>query len=210
MVMNSELKRNARAQLGGNIFASGWLMMLLACLIVSLIEGLGAYTVIISLLTIGPLSYGLMRCMVNVIEGKNKAAEINDLFCGFSENFTNSFLLGLITEIFIALWSLLFVIPGIVKAYSYSMAPYIQQKESNKEWKYCLDRSIAMMDGQKSQLFVLDLSFIGWYLLGSICLGIGIFFVLPYHQMARANFFEALYATNAPAESVKPDEVTAA
>lgn len=207
MVMNSELKRNARAQLGGNIFSSGWLMMLLACLIVSLIEGLGSYTVIIALLTTGPLSYGLMRCMVNVIEGKNKTAEISDLFCGFSENFTSSFVLGLLTSIFIMLWSLLLVIPGIVKFYSYSMAPYIQQKESNKEWKYCLDKSISMMNGHKWQLFVLDLSFIGWYLLGTICLGIGVFFVIPYHQMSRANFFEALYATNAPAEPAKTEEI---
>lgn len=76
------------------------------------------------------------------------------------------------------------------------MAPYIQQAESDKNWKNCLDKSIAMMKGHKMDLFLLDLSFIGWYIVGALCLGVGAFFVIPYHQMSRANFYAALAADN--------------
>lgn len=200
MVCNSELRRGARTQLGGNIFSTGWLMMLLACLIVNAVVG-ATSTLIIGLLIVGPASYGLTRCMVNVVEQKNKSAELSDLFCGFTENFTQSFILGLLSGLFIALWSLLFVIPGIVKSYSYAMAFYIQQKEENKDWKYCLDKSIATMNGHRMQLFLLDLSFIGWYLLGVLCLGVGTLFVYPYHIMARTNFFEALSASESAKEA---------
>ena len=97
-------------------------------------------------------------------------------------------------SIFIALWSLLLVVPGIVKAYSYSMSYYIQQEDKSKDWKACLDESRQMMDGYKGRLFCLDLSFIGWYIVGALCFGVGTLFVAPYHRMARANFFMALSA----------------
>ena len=74
------------------------------------------------------------------------------------------------------------------------MAMYIQQDYPEKEGKDCIDQSRLMMDGHKWQLFCLDCSFIGWYLLGALCLGVGIFFVLPYHQLARTNFYLALKA----------------
>ena len=115
--------------------------------------------------------------------------DIGDLFVGFTECFGESLLLSLLTAIFTFLWSLLFVIPGIVKSYSYAMAPYILQDDSKKDWKTCLDESRAMMKGYKWKLFCLDLSFIGWYIVGALCLGIGALFVYPYHYMARTNFY---------------------
>lgn len=201
MANRSQLKRNAREQLGNGIFTAAWLMMLLACFIVSAINGALSFTFIGTLLVFGPLNYGLARCQINVIFGKNKQADIADLFTGFTENFSNSFLLGFLTTLFTALWSLLFVVPGIIKYYAYAMAPYIQQSQNeNKNWKYCLDKSQAMMKGHKMDLFILDLSFIGWYLVGALCLGVGALFVIPYHQMSRANFYAALAAENNTAD----------
>lgn len=193
MVENRVLRENSRGQLGGKLFGELWLMMLLACLIVMGLEGIASVAYIGPLIVTGPLSYGLCRVLVKRVKNDGKV-ELGDLFDGFKEAFTDSLILGLLQSIFIFLWSLLLVIPGIIKSYSYAMSSFIQQDSPNKNWKQCLDASIDMMNGNKMQLFLLDLSFIGWYLVGALCLGVGIFWVIPYHQTARANFYMALVA----------------
>ncbi len=198
MVENSILKQNARNQLGGNIFANTWLMCLVVCLVNSaIINFAGSFFGIGTLIVIGPMTYGLTRITTGIVCGKNKI-DMADLFKGFSEDITNTIILGLITTLYTFLWGLLLVVPGIVKSYSYSMASYIQQDQPNKEWKYCLDESIRMMDGYKWKLFCLDISFIGWYIVGALCLGVGVLFVEPYHETARANFYLALKAAVNP------------
>ncbi len=199
MVSNSILRKNARAQLGGNIFDKTWLMVLVAYLLCSLIASAasGFTCGIAAIVIVGPLMYGLCRIAVNVVRGK-RDVDIGELFVGFNENFGQAFLLYLMTALFTFLWSLLFVIPGIVKTYSYAMAPYILQDDPTKDWQTCLNESKQMMRGNKWQLFCLDFSFIGWMLLGSLCCGIGVLFVYPYQLTARANFYMALIAMNAP------------
>lgn len=186
---NYLFRKNAREQLGGRIFAENWLTMLIVVLIVSFLEyclpGVGI------LLLAGILNYGVARITVSLARGSGKV-RLEDLISPFKEGVENVILLGLLTQIFVALWSLLLVIPGIVKAYAYSMAPFIQQDSEDKGWKSCMDRSTELMRGRKADLFMLDLSFIGWYILGALCLGIGIFFVVPYHLTARANFYESI------------------
>lgn len=194
MVQNEVLRRNARAQLGGSIFANVWLMVVVVCIVNSAIL---SFAGTVSLILIGPMAYGVARITTQLVCGKNNI-DISDLFKGFTEDLTNTLILGLLQALFTALWSLLFIVPGIVKAYSYSMASYIQQDQPNKDWKFCLNESISWMEGHKWQLFCLDLSFIGWYIVGALCLGIGTLFVEPYHQVARANFYEALKATKIP------------
>ena len=192
MVANSVLRENARKQLGGNIIGQSWLLMHLAMLIVSAIEGLLSFTAIGVLIVAGPLTFGLYRMQVNVVRGKKP--EFSDLFTGFTENFGTSCVLYIVETIFTFLWSLLFVIPGIVKSYSYAMSQFIAQDNKEKDWNTCHKESIELMNGHKMDLFLLDLSFIGWYILGSLCFGIGVLFVMPYHYQARANFYMALIA----------------
>ena len=72
------------------------------------------------------------------------------------------------------------------------MAPYIMQDSIDKDWEECINESKQLMDGHKWQAFCLDMSFIGWYLLGALAFGVGTFFVVSYHQTARANFSLAL------------------
>ena len=111
------------------------------------------------------------------------------LFDGFS--FAGKIiLLSIVQYIFIFLWSLLFVIPGIVKAYAYSMAYYIKLDHPDYGWKACIDESRRLMDGHKWEKFVLDLSFLGWIIVGSLCLGIGMLWVTPYMEAANAQFYE--------------------
>ena len=144
---------------------------------------------------------GFAAIVLPLVRGKEKV-DLNDLFSGFTNNFVDNLLLGLLTSLFISLWTLLFVIPGFVKSYSYSMAFYIKHDDPSKGWKECIDESRAMMNGYKMKLFLLDLSFIGWYILGTLALAVGVFFVYPYHQMARANFYESLRAGEMSAETV--------
>lgn len=101
----------------------------------------------------------------------------------------------LLKGIYNFLWSLLFVIPGIVKAYSYRMVPYILSDNPNMGADKAITLSRKMMDGNKLDTFILDLSFIGWYLLGALAFGIGILFVNPYAYATSAQLYLNLRRT---------------
>lgn len=89
-------------------------------------------------------------------------------------------------------WSLLFVIPGIVAAYRYSMATYIMAENPGMQATEAIERSKALMDGRKGDLFCLDLSFIGWALLATLTAGIGYLWLTPYMTVSRAAFYRSL------------------
>ena len=209
MVTNSELKRNAKRQLGGRIFGSRWMNMLVVCLIPAVISGVMTLIGVggLSFLVSYPLSFGLARVCTRCVEGKKWA--IDNLFDGFKGKYGRTVGIGILQAIYLFFWTLLLIIPGLVKTYSYAMAYYIAQDEPNDYTANdCITKSREMMDGHKWQLFCLDLSFIGWYILGALCFGIGVLFVIPYHEMARANFYEALKAGalyNAQSEGVKTE-----
>ncbi|NOU87971.1 DUF975 family protein [Paenibacillus sp. LMG 31460] len=90
------------------------------------------------------------------------------------------------------LWFLLLFIPGIVKSYAYSMTPYILADNPGIGMKRAVDLSNQMTRGQKWKMFVLDLSFIGWFILGTIAIGIGVLFVLPYYYSTKAELYLVL------------------
>jgi uncharacterized membrane protein len=191
---NYEIRAKARADLGGNIFDGKWMMALLAALAVSLIIGvcsaipvagsIGAF--IIS----GPLMLGLSGYFIQLSRGEE--AKIENVFDSFSDHFVQSLLLYLMTTIFTFLWSLLFVIPGIVKAYAYSMAFYIKRDNPTYDWKQCLDESQRIMNGNKWNLFCLQFSFIGWEIVCILTGGIGYLWLAPYMSAANANFYESI------------------
>jgi len=192
MSSRPELRARARAKLGGRIFANNWLYALLAVFIASaIISAVAAF----SILLIGPFSFGLAAIFLQLARGEKEEIDLADLFKSFNaEDFVRLLLLGLIQTLFIALWSLLFLIPGIVKYYSYSQAINLAYDHPDWDWKQCIDESRRMMNGYKWKLFVLDLSFLGWYILGALCCGIGVLWVDPYRQAARAEFYVELTA----------------
>ncbi len=198
MVDNYLLRKNAREQLGNGIFHSKWLTMLLVCAVMDGAAALCAAIPIAGTIAFfvisGAITYGIARIMTKNV--KNEPWRFEEIICGFKEGFVKTLLLNLLHSIFLTLWTLLFIIPGIVKSYSYAMVYYLQQEDggAEKEPNDLITESRRMMDGYKWQLFCLDFSFIGWYLLGALCFGIGVFFVAPYHQQARANFYLALRA----------------
>ncbi|MDX9872893.1 MAG: DUF975 family protein [Clostridia bacterium] len=87
------------------------------------------------------------------------------------------------------LWTLLLIIPGIIKYYSYIFVPYIMADNPQLSGKEAIEISKQMTDGHKFNIFVLDLSFLGWFILGAIAFGIGIFFVLPYYNATYAELY---------------------
>jgi uncharacterized membrane protein len=90
------------------------------------------------------------------------------------------------------LWYLLLIIPGIVKFYAYRMVPYILADNPNIGYRRAVELSMRMTDGHKFDMFVLDLSFIGWYLLGGLLFGIGVIFVMPYDYATKAELYLVL------------------
>ena len=190
-----ELKARARAQLEGGIFKTKWLMAVLVCLIISVVTGLvGVIPGVGALATLviaGPVNYAYHAMFLKQARN-NQPMNLEDLVKGFTGDFLQNFLIGLMSSIFIALWSMLLVVPGIIKTYAYSMAYFIKIDNPTYTWKQCIDQSKDMMKGHKMDLFVQDLSFIGWLIVGSLCLGVGTLWVMPYMQATRAHFYQEL------------------
>ena len=188
-----EIKARAKDQLGNNLFCNAWLFAVLACFIFSVIcSAAGSIIVGIgAVIVTGPLSFGLNYLFLKQARD-HQPMDLGDMFKGFSSDFGQNLLIGLMTAIFTALWSLLLIVPGIVKAYSYAMVYYIKADHPEYNWRQCIAESQAMMNGHKMDLFILDLSFIGWMIVGSLCLGVGTLWVSAYMEAARAHFYESI------------------
>ncbi len=116
-------------------------------------------------------------------------APFNLVGSGF-KNYLHTFVTLLLRDVFLLLWSLLFLIPGFIKAYSYRMVPYILAENPDMPAKEIITRSREMMNGHKWRAFVLDLSFIGWILLGALTCGLVlIFWTGPYKQSTDAALY---------------------
>lgn len=137
-----------------------------------------------------PLEVGGRRFFV-------RSAENTDNKKCFSYTFAGQNYMGIVKTMLLRgvqnfLWYLLFFFPGVVKAYSYSMVPYILGDNPNIGPKRAIQLSQDMTYGHKFDMFVLELSFIGWYLLGVLALGIGVLFVKPYEDATKAELYLVL------------------
>ncbi|TCD54461.1 DUF975 family protein [Alloscardovia theropitheci] len=139
-----------------------------------------------------------------------------ELTSAFTDGKTGANLVTYILQIvFTFLWSMLFWIPGIVASYSYSMSLYIVDDWAKQGYKAqgteAITASKNMMKGHKGELFVLDLSFLGWYILSGFTFGLLNLYVTPYHMATRAAFYRALVAQSAtPVAPVNPMAPTGA
>lgn len=199
------MKAAAKAQLNCK-----WLLTTGVLVVGALILSAVSFTIIGSLLLTGAIEFGYCAYLITVT--RNKDSDFGKLLSGFNR-FGDVCITGILKWLFTGLWSLLFVIPGIVKSYSYAMTMYIMQDHPELSGNDAITKSRQMMDGHKFDLFILDLSFIGWYLLGSLTFGILIiFYVEPYRQVTRTNFYEQLRmdyeGLTAPQEVADVTEVT--
>ena len=136
-----------------------------------------------------PMIWGFTVMFLDLKRGDE--ISVGKIFVGFND-FGRIFLTILLEYIYVALWTFLFIIPGIVKAYSYAMTQYVLRDDPQIKYDAAIRRSMKLMKGHKMQLFLLDLSFIGWGILSILTLGIGFIFLLPYVNTAHAHFYEDL------------------
>jgi len=182
--MNSrELRSKAWNQLKGRYW-----MVFVVVLIYFAISG-ASYPLIVGLVVVGPLTVGLSYYLIDIVESDSKGDQFELLIEGFKKSLATSIIANLLVMIFTFLWFLLFIIPGIIKSLAYSMTPYIIADNPDIEPMDAIDKSREMMHGNKMRLFFLYFSFIGWFLLSALTLGVGFIFLMPYIQTTVANFY---------------------
>jgi uncharacterized membrane protein len=177
------MKSAAKAQIKGNIG------ILFACHLV-----IGLISALMSPLGVGFLiapSFVLSCNKIYIALAQRVRPSVNDVWKGF-HYFGKALWLAIITSFFTFAWSLLLVIPGIVKGYSYLMAPYILADNPGMTAREALSESKRMTNGHKFDLFVLGLSFIGWFLLIPITLGLIMIWLVPYTNATLANYYLAM------------------
>ena len=138
-----------------------------------------------------PLTWGFQTLFLGAVRGGEATAK--DMFEGYNkELFSRVLTTTLLYYVYVFLWSLLLLIPGCIKSYSYAMTPYILKDNPEMKNNAAIEESMRMMDGHKLELFILDLSFIGWAILSILTCCIGFLWLVPYMNMARVNFYEDL------------------
>ena len=201
VINRPSLKAAAREKIKGNLW-NIWKALLVFVAVGSVlgyIQGLlgeesTASRIVAVLIEIAilPLSAGLVLYILNFVRGKKY--DIHDLLTYYDKRVLNLLLLEIVVGLFTFLWSLLFIIPGIIAALSYSMYLYIYIDEIKTDAMEVIRESKRMMDGYKWDYFVFQLSFLGWGLLVAITFGIAAIYVIPYQSVAQAMYYEELKA----------------
>lgn len=146
--------------------------------------------IVFTVFVVNPFAVGGARFFLRNLQNPTQVGNIG---FAFDNNYKNVTKTMFFRALYTFLWSLLFIIPGIVKAYEYRMIPYLLADDPNMTKEQAFAESRRLMDGQKWKTFVLDLSFIGWYLLSGLTLGLlAVFYVAPYVQATDAALYEAL------------------
>lgn len=123
-------------------------------------------------------------------EAESGNDNLNSVTFAFSNgNYLKNVLTMFLRSLYIFLWSLLFFFPGVVKHYAYSMVPYIIADNPNLSSDEVFKISNLLTKNNKWKIFILDLSFIGWFILGVFCFGVGTYFVLPYYYATKAELY---------------------
>lgn len=169
--------------------------IVLTIFLVILVVAIVLSTFIGNVVTIGKLNFFLSS------RYQGSSAGIGILFSNFSGgHYLNVVKIMFLKNLYEFLWGLLLVIPGIYKSYEYRMVPYLLAENPGIDSREAFRKSKQMMDGQKLSTWVLDLSFIGWYLLGGLLCGIGTIFVNPYFEATLVELYLHLngYTENRP------------
>lgn len=224
MRTNQDYKNDALKALSGNwahAVIAAIVMMLLSSLLISP-SYINSYSnaLNLGLLVPGYVVYGggllIMFILYPLLAGFNNSFRVlyetgdnrltaNTFHLGFS-NWLHVSLGMIVCYLYIVLWSLLFVIPGIIKAFSYAMTPYILVEHPEMSINQAIDESRRLMKGHKFDFFYLELSFIGWVILSSVfTLGIGFIWLIPYISTSAAAFYNDL--KNGESETPTPERV---
>ncbi|MFC2137945.1 DUF975 family protein [Bacteroidota bacterium] len=186
MTENKVLMEQAREALRGRwAMAIGtYLIYMLLIIGIQSIRGLGS---IASLIISGPMSVGVAIFSLSI--ARKQDAFFEQIFRGFKK-FENSLVAYLIIILFVILWSLLLIVPGIIYAISVSLTFYIIAEDDKIKPKEAIDKSRQMMDGYKAKFFYLCLRFFLWSLLCMLTLGIGFLWLIPWMNVTFAKFYD--------------------
>ena len=198
----SELKAQAKQQINGQIG-----ILFVIALIIGAISGLASLVLnlipfggaVSSVIITPAFALSTVRVYLNLTKGCTPAPA--DAFSGF-DDFFSAFKVNFMVGLFTFLWSLLFVIPGIIKGISYSFSTYILAENKGKPALECINESKEMTHGHLMELFVLGWSFFGWFLLCCVTLGIAYIWVGPYIQATFANAYNSFKPSTVVVEEV--------
>ena len=145
---------------------------------------------VLDIFVLNPLGVG---CQNFFLRNTDAPGELGDLSRGFSPSWMNNVGTLFLRDLFLILWSCLFLIPGIIKGYSYRLVPYIMAENPEMKGTEAITLSRKLMNGNKWKAFCFDLSFIGWFLLSVITCGlVGVFYTLPYYNCSCAELYKAI------------------
>ena len=185
VTLKETAKQQMRAQRGTAILIT---LVLLIIASIPVVPFIGA---IISIFVLLNINLGAANAYLKIWRGEN--TDVGDMFSIGFENY-GRYLGGMfLVRLYTILWTLLFIIPGIIKSFSYALTPYILREMPDLSVDQAIKLSSRMMDGHKMELFVLNLSFIGWALLGTLTFGIlTVVYVSPYMSITVAGFYDEI------------------
>lgn len=189
MPTNRQLRGVARETLKGN-----WLYAVLCTLLYTAVVSVCGSIPLAGLLVVGPLGFGMSIAFLRFVRGETSGEDLVTKPFEVFNHYGRTLGASLLVFLFVMLWSLLLIVPGIVKGLSYAMTPYILHDNPEMSARECIRQSQKMMDGYKMKFFLLQLSFIGWFLLCCITMGIGLLWLQPYIITTEAKFYEELKA----------------
>jgi uncharacterized membrane protein len=160
-----------------------------AVVLLSAVGSIGSVLSIVNLVLGGVVQIGYAKYLLKQYNGHS--GEVKDLFSCF-DYFAQGFLQKLLRILYIILWSFLFIVPGIIKALSYSMTPFIMAENPEMKAKNAIQASETLMHGHKADLFYFLLSYIGWYFFAVLTCGIGVFFLNPYIHAGYTAFYRSI------------------
>ncbi len=188
LTANRDLMQQAREALKGKwgLAVAGNLIYLALIALAQFIPLVGPFA---NLIIGGPLLLGVTTFFLAL--SRKQEAALSQLFDGL-QRFVEALITYLLMALFIFLWSLLLIIPGIMAALSYAMTFFLMSENPGLKGKEALQQSKALMSGTRWKLFCLFLRFLGWFLLGALTMGIGFLWILPYFTTALARFYDDL------------------
>ncbi|MGC9361909.1 MAG: DUF975 family protein [Candidatus Syntrophosphaera sp.] len=199
---NEEIRRESRELLKDKWLnlALIWLILYaISAVLTSVTRGIGG---LIPLILAGPFSLGIAMIFLKLRKGGDFRVE--EMFDGFKD-FTRSLVAYLLIALYVFLWSLLLIVPGIIASISYSMTFFILAEDPRIEAQEAMRKSKEMMHGHKTEYFMLMLSFIGWFLLSCLTFGLGFLLLSSYVTMASAIFYNKIKGI--PLQQEQPETI---
>lgn len=166
----------------------------------------GMFSLAIALLVAGPYEVGANRFFLEHTYGQT--APFSRVSVGFTRNYGNVVLTQFLSRLYVLLWTLLLIIPGIVRSYGYFAVPFILAENPDLDHNQVLKLSLEMTNGFKASIFYMHLSFLGWMILSALTFDlVGIFYAYPYLYAVNAEMYRFLREEALKNGVASPDEL---